>query len=337
MIASLPRRGLSQAGKSRRYINVKRGIELTKTRPLMQVSNPASATIFKKRTGIKEGELTMSGVRDLAVSRGASTLIFDPHIIIEDPLYNTRDMNSESTQSHIREMADAIKANGNEMFPPITITQYGDKVMVISGWCRRRAHILAMEEGAPVKGILCLNVGKKAPEEITLQILASNDGLPLTVPEKAEAIRRLQSFMWSYDDIAKKIGWSVSKVRNVLILHDAPDDIVKMVKDGEISPSAAIRAIQAHGADGAKEVIETAIDTAKKEGRKKPAIGDLAKQDAKKIPWSTYGPKMHAFLKGIYETPANDRQRLMEKISNAGELLAEIEDKYPEYVETCGY
>ena len=36
-------------------------------------------------------------VRDLALSRGASTLIFDPLLIQENPSDNTRDMSSEST------------------------------------------------------------------------------------------------------------------------------------------------------------------------------------------------------------------------------------------------
>src|SRR3990167_10992737 len=122
-------------------------------------------------------------VRDLAISRGASTLIFDPSFIQENSCDNTRDMDSLDTLAHIREMAEAIKDCGNELFPPITIYQEGENVYVAAGWCRRRAHILAIEEGPPVKGILCLTVTKKKPEDIALSILTSNDGLPLTALE----------------------------------------------------------------------------------------------------------------------------------------------------------
>ena len=142
-------------------------------------------------------------VRDLAISRGASVLMFDPNTICENPQDNTRDMQSASTLQHIREMADSIKENGNELFPPITIYQEGDKLFVSSGWCRRRAHSLAMSEGAPIKGIACLSTTRKKQEDITLQILSSNDGLPLTALEKAKAVNRLIAFSWNPADIAK--------------------------------------------------------------------------------------------------------------------------------------
>jgi hypothetical protein len=60
-------------------------------------------------------------IRDEADSRGPGTMIFDPRRIKVRECFNTRDMESEATKQHIREMADYIKENGNDEFPAITI------------------------------------------------------------------------------------------------------------------------------------------------------------------------------------------------------------------------
>lgn len=272
-------------------------------------------------------------VRDLALSRGASTLIFDPNLIHEHPTDNTRDMNHPDTIAHIREMADAIINNGNESFPPITIYQEGESINVMAGWCRRRAHIIAMNEGAPVKGILCLNVMKKKPEDLALSILTSNDGLPLTALEKSKAVKRLQSFMWTVADIAKRTGWSLSTVNNLIALHDVPESIKSMVSDGSVSATLATRLVQDEGAEKAAEKLESAVKSAKESGKKKATQKDVDAHNAGKIQrinFKLYGPKLLAILKAIYECPINDKAGFSVKIADAGDLLSEMQDKYGE-------
>ena len=266
-------------------------------------------------------------VRDLAISRGASTLIFDPNLIIEHPSDNYRDMDSPDTIAHIREMADAIISSGNEGFPPINIYQEGDEIRVAAGWCRRRAHILAMQEGAPIKGILCLTVANKKPEDLTLSILTSNDGLPLTSLEKAKAVKRLQSFMWTTAEIAKKTGWSLSHVQNLITLHDSPDAILDMVKDGKVSATLATKLVKEKGAEEAQAMLEQAVDTSTKAGKKKATQGDLDRVASKKVNWSVYGKKCYEILNAIYELPITRRKNeLDDLIASAGEVLGEIED-----------
>jgi len=265
-------------------------------------------------------------IRDQAISRGASTLIFDPNQIQELPEYNTRDMNSESTQSHIREMANAIKENGNDLFPPITIYQENDVLYVMAGWCRRRAHVLAMEEGAPIKGICCLSVSKKKPADMTLNILASNDGLPLTAIEKAKAVKRLISFMWTPAEVAQKTGWSISTINNLVALDDAPDEILDMVKNGDVSVTLAQKMVREKGPEGAAEALKSAIETSRQSGKRKATQKDVSNVNSAAVSWRKYGPKLFELLKAIYEVPATNRQMVWEKIANAGELISEIED-----------
>ena len=269
-------------------------------------------------------------VRDLALSRGASTLIFDPLLIQENPADNTRQMDSESTIAHIREMANIIKDNGNESFPPITIYQEGENIYVMAGWCRRRAHILAMEEGAPVKGILCLNVQRKKPEDLALSILSSNDGLPLTAIEKAKAVKRLQSFMWSASEIAKRTGWSLSTVNNLIALHDAPESIIDMVKDGSVSATLAIKVVAENG-DDAEGVLKDAVANAKRSGKSKATAKDMDKKPAK-FDWNAkWGLQCFQLLSKIYELPVTKRKEHLDNlIAEAGTLVEAIEDRMEE-------
>lgn len=266
-------------------------------------------------------------LRDQAISRGASILIFDPKEIIEIESFNTRDMEFESTIAYIRQMADAIIENGNEAFPPITITQTDDgKIAVMAGWCRRRAHILAMDEGAPIKGIACLAAGKKRPEEITLDILTSNSGLPLSAMERAKAVKKLLSFLWTPSDIAKKTGWSVSTINNLITLHDAPDEITKMVQDGQVSATFATEIVKSNSPDEALKKLKSAADTAEKAGKSKATKKDLQDVKKKAVKWATMGPKCYDLLSAIYELPITRRKaELDDLIASAGSLLGEIE------------
>lgn len=268
-------------------------------------------------------------IRDHAISRGASTFIFDPSRIKEKAEDNTRQMDSLATIAHIREMANAIKDCGNESFPPITIYQEGENIYVMAGWCRRRAHILAMEEGAPVKGILCLNVQRKKPEDLALSILSSNDGLPLTAIEKAKAVKRLQSFMWTAQEIAKRTGWSLSTVNNLIALHDAPESIIDMVKDGSVSATLAIKMVAENG-DDAEGVLKDAVDKAKRSGKSKATQKDVDKKPAK-FNWDKWGLQCFQLLSKIYELPVTKRKEHLDGlIAEAGQLCEQIEDRMEE-------
>jgi ParB family chromosome partitioning protein len=271
----------------------------------------------------------MAAIRDLG-KRGPSTVILDPNIILENPQDNTRDMDSPESQSHIREMANAIINDGNELFPPITVYQDEGTVYVAAGWCRRRAHILAINEGAPVAGILCLVTPKKKQEDLTLSILTSNDGLPLTAMEKAKAVHRLTKYLWSVSEISKKTGWSETTITNFIQLYEAPDSITQMVKDGKVSATFATEIVKSKGSAEAEKILKSAADTAEKAGKKKATKKDLQDVAEKKVNWKFYGPKIYKLLNGIYETPVGSRDKLQTQVAAAGELLAEMEEKYPD-------
>ena len=270
-------------------------------------------------------------LRDQAISRGASLLIFNPSDICELPEYNVRNMDAPETIAYIRGMADVIKSEGVAAFPPITIRRSEDGVIaVMAGWCRRRAHILAMEEGADIKGIQCIDAGKKSKEEITLDILTSNSGLPLSAMERAKAVKKLQAFLWSPADIAKKTGWSISTVNNLIALHDAPDAIIDMVNSGQVSATLATKIVKEKGADEAVKELSSAIETSAKAEKKKATQKDMQNVAEAKINWKKVGPELYRLASAVYETPVNDRGKLQDRIAAMGEILADIETQSPE-------
>lgn len=185
----------------------------------------------------------MARLKELAVGRGGDTYIFNPEDINEIQDYNVRDMNSAETTAHIRSMADAIKAGGTSAFPPITIGQVDGKIYVYSGYCRRRAFILAKNEGAPIKGILAV-ANTQSDEDRTVDLLTSNNGLPLTPMEKAKAVKRLLMFSWTPAEVASRLGISISSVGNLIALLNAPTEIKQLVEDGRVSATTAIKEIR---------------------------------------------------------------------------------------------
>jgi ParB family transcriptional regulator, chromosome partitioning protein len=204
--------------------------------------------------------------KDLAVGRGGDLLLFDPDKIVEAQGYNTRDMSSPETLAHIRAMVDSILDNGTASFPPITIKQVDGEVVVYAGHCRRRAFSIAKAEGAPIKGIPAL-ITKQSVEELALDLLTSNNGLPLTPLEKAAVVKRLLTFSWTQADIARKLGMSQTYIGNLVALIGAPAAVKEMVAKGEVSATTAIQVVK-EGEDKVKELTELVANGEKATNKK---------------------------------------------------------------------
>lgn len=217
----------------------------------------------------------MARLKELAIGRGGDSFIFDPEMIEEKPGYNCRNMDAPETVAHIRKMADAIHAGGTAAFPPITIHQEEGKIYVVAGYCRRRAFVLAKQEGAPVKGIMAVaNTQNEA--ERALDLLNSNDGLPLTMMEQAHAVQRLRSFQWEPAEIAKRRGVSVTAIQNLLSLLDVPAEVKQLVTDGKVSASLAVKTVKKEG-EGAAETLNKAVEKAKGAGKERATAKHLPK------------------------------------------------------------
>jgi len=256
----------------------------------------------------------MAKLKDLAIKGAGDRLLFDLDKIYEMPGYNCRDMSSAETQAYIRRMAEAIKANGTDAFPEITVFQEDDKIYVHRGHCRLRAHKLAKAEGAPVIGIRGIAAPKQDEAERALDLLSSNDGLPLTPLEKAAVVKRLLKFEWTPAEIAKARGCSVTAVTDLIKLLDAPEEVKEMVRAGEVAARTATDVIRKEGAQEGTETLKKAVEAAKASGKDKATAkhlpakpGKVVKQDATKtvpvpksgVDYEKWGPTMLKFLKRI--------------------------------------
>ena len=272
-------------------------------------------------------------------SRAGDIIMLDPEMIEEKEGYNVRDMESEATQAYIRQMVDSIHAGGTAAFPEITVRQEDGKVYVTRGHCRRRAFVIARQEGAEIKGIRAIADTIKGDAEHTLDLLNSNDGLPLTPLEKATAIKRLISFEWSISEVAKRRGCTPQAISNLLALLDAPAPVVKMVEKGEVSATLAVDTVRKEGSMFASDKLQTAVETANKQGKKHATAKHLPKsttpnpsritpepagepQHKHKFSWDEYGPKVKDHLEAVcHAFPTNNHLN----VTRARDFLKEMD------------
>lgn len=213
-------------------------------------------------------------IRDLANGRGAETFYLDLDSIIVDEGYNVRKLDTPEVISHIRQMADSIKANGVLSFPPVGVFKDSeDKIHLVTGHCRLAAHKIAASEGCELRGILAI-ANTMNEEARTVDLLLSNSGLPLTQLEQAEAVKRLLAFGWSQAEVARRLGKSQTAIANLVAILEAPESVKEMVQKGEISATLVSEEMKA-GPEKAEDRITKAVKKAKDQGKKKATKKDI--------------------------------------------------------------
>lgn len=257
---------------------------------------------------------------EACIGRGGDSFLFDPEQIHEREGYNCRNMDATETVNRIRKMADAIHAGGTAAFPPITVCQEEGRIFVIAGYCRRRAFILAKQEGAPIKGILAIANTQKEDER-TLDLLNSNDGLPLTPLEKAKAVKRLIDFRWTSQEIARRRGVSVTAINNLLALLDAPADVVQMVEAGEVSATLAVNTVRQEGTLLAGPKLADAVKVAKEKGKSKATTKHVA-ASRPRTDWEAQARRLKTALALIVHAAGVQAQQAA--IDQAAQLLGEL-------------
>jgi ParB-like chromosome segregation protein Spo0J len=108
--------------------------------------------------------------------------------------------------------------------------------------------------------------------------------LPLEPLEVAEGYRRLRAFGWTNEQIGNRVTKTATHVAQLLLLSTANSDVKKLVMDGSVRSSVAIKAIRQHG-EGAGAYLEKELSKAKSVGKKKVTAGTIA---GKRAPLSLY-------------------------------------------------
>ncbi|WP_175795933.1 ParB/RepB/Spo0J family partition protein [Burkholderia anthina] len=170
----------------------------------------------------------------------------------------------------VREYADSMKANGFFRHKPLKVSAASDGFLYIAdGHTRFAAVQLANEEGAGIESIPVINEMRGTTEEDRIfGLILDNNGRKLTPLGEAMVIKQLLGRGIEEKEIARRLGYSITKIMNALTLVAAPAAIREMVAAGEVSATTAVKTIKAEGAN-ATGALEAAKSAAKAAGKEK--------------------------------------------------------------------
>lgn len=167
------------------------------------------------------------------------------------PGFNVREKN-DAYHAHIRSLADSMKSEGFKQHKPLAgyvAKENGvDVILIYDGHCRLEGRDLAVSEGAEIP-TLPVAVGQAGVnlEDLTVELIRSNEGKELTPLEKAVVCKRLAGYGWEIKDIARRLGFTVQYVNDLLLLIASPAPIREMVAKGEVSASVAVDTVKKAG------------------------------------------------------------------------------------------
>ena len=178
-----------------------------------------------------------------------------------EPGYNVREID----QAHIEEFRDAYISG--EFVPPLAVQVTEKGIKIIDGHHRYHGALLATESGTEIPRLECKDFSGTEADRIAFMV-TSSQGKPLTSLERAAAYQRLANQGWEVTEIAKKVKRSVSDVDHHLQLLTCGDQLIEMVKAGEVAPTTAVALAREHGAN-AGSVAREHMDKAKAAGKSK--------------------------------------------------------------------
>lgn len=144
-----------------------------------------------------------------------------------------------------------------------------EKIYLVSGHTRLEAIRRANEMGASITTVPVICVPEGTGEiELTLDLVLSNDGSPLSMYEQGIVNERLIKQGLSMTEIARRQGYTEGHVRNTLELRTAPIEIVQWLADDVIAETFALKMIREHGAH-AVAVIRRGLEKAAQMGKTK--------------------------------------------------------------------
>lgn len=108
-------------------------------------------------------------------------------------------------------------------------------------------------------------------------MITSSQGKPLTPLERAAAYQRLINQGWESSEVAKKVKRSVKDVDHHLQLLACGDELIDMVRSGEVSATTAVALSKEHG-NQASSVATEQMSKAKAAGKKKLTRSDALPQ-----------------------------------------------------------
>ncbi|WP_165431790.1 ParB/RepB/Spo0J family partition protein [Atlantibacter hermannii] len=181
--------------------------------------------------------------------------------IYVEPGFNVREID----QVHVEEFRDAFIAG--EYVPPLAVQVTEQGVKIIDGHHRYYGAKLATEAGHEIPRLECKDFVGTDADRIAFMV-TSSQGKPLTPLERAAAYQRLINQGWEPAEIAKKVKRSVADVDHHLQLLACGDELIDMVRSGEVAATTAVALSREHGPQASTVAVEQ-MSKAKAAGKKK--------------------------------------------------------------------
>lgn len=176
------------------------------------------------------------------------------------PGFNVRTHNATYAAS-VREYADSMKANGYLVTKPMAgYVGESNVILLTDGYTRMDAVDLAVSEGWQCEYLPVIVSPKgTSTEDLNVALVVGNAGKPLTPYEQSVVCKRLVGCGLDSKQIADRLGYaSAQYVDNLLMLQSAPLPVRRMVEEGVVSPTEAIKVLSKHGS-GAHAVLTKAL------------------------------------------------------------------------------
>lgn len=181
--------------------------------------------------------------------------------IYVEPGFNVREIDQE----HVEEFRDAFIAG--EYVPPLAVQVTEKGVKIIDGHHRYYGAKLATEAGHEIPRLECKDFIGTDADRIAFMV-TSSQGKPLTPLERAAAYQRLINQGWEPAEIAKKVKRSVADADHHLQLLACGDELIDMVRSGEVAATTAVALSREHGPQASSVAVEQ-MSKAKAAGKKK--------------------------------------------------------------------
>lgn len=271
------------------------------------------------------------GIKELAVSKSDMFRV-DPRVLTEEPGWNVRTPSKE-LDNHIRTLANSIKSIGIQV--PLKIRMNGEVPVVVNGHCRLAATLIAIAEGADIQSVpVVMEERNCSKEDRVFSMVTCNEGKPLAILERAEVYKRLMGWGWTEEVIAEKSGKSITHVRACMTLIAACPEIKKLVSEGKVAATLALKLIGEMGEEKALAAMVGAVQTAEVVGKEKASRKHVGTERApaevlnKKMDWKKWGPKLAHALEAICTCPAKGKgsERMGDYLVQGNEILQQLED-----------
>ncbi len=213
--------------------------------------------------------------------KGTRVSWLDPRILKVKEGLNVRGVSDPEVVAHIEWLSESIAVEG--VRKPLEVFSEGADVFVADGHCRLAATMMAIAAGADIRSVPCI-VEPRGVNDVVRKLnqIVSNSGKPLSVLEAGAAIAYAIAKGWSREDVAKKLGRSLSYVAQALEFQAADSGIHAHVRAGEISATTAAAVVREVGAVAAPAVVREAVESAKAAGKKKATASTIKPLVARK-------------------------------------------------------